>query len=44
MREPISQKFKRMNLGNSILKYDVIDDALKVICNKNPRNLGDIAT
>ena len=33
---------KRVDLGNSILKCDVIYDALKVICDKNlkrPRNL-----
>ena len=40
-------KFKKVDLGNSILKYDVIQDALKVICDKNiksPREFGDMGT
>jgi hypothetical protein len=40
-------KFKKVDLGNSSLKYDVIHDALKVICNTNLKrssNFGDIAS
>lgn len=28
----IKQKFEKIDLGNSIFKYNVIYDALKVIC------------
>ena len=41
----IKQKLKKWDWGNSILKYNVIHDALKVICNKtikHPRKFGDI--
>jgi hypothetical protein len=40
-------KIKKVDMRNFILKYDAIDDALKVICNinlKRPRNCGDIGT
>ena len=40
-------KIEKRRLGNLILKYDVIHEALKVICNKNlkrPQNLGDIGS
>ena len=41
----IKLKFKRVDLENLIVKYDVIYDALEVTCNKNlkrPRNFGNI--
>jgi hypothetical protein len=40
-------KVKKVDLGNLILKYDVIKYAIKVIRNKNlkrPRNSGDMGT
>ena len=43
----IKYKFIELDLGNLILNYDIIHDALKVICNKNlkrPRNFGDIGS
>ena len=43
----IKQKSKRVDLGNSILKYGFLYDALQVIFNKNlkrPRNFGDIGS
>ena len=43
----IKYKFKKVELGNIILKYEVIHDALEVICNKNvkhPLNFGEIGT
>ena len=45
--KPNQMKIKKGDLGNQILKYDVIHDALKVICNKNLkrlRNFGDMGT
>ena len=38
-------KIFKVDLENAILKYDVIDDAFKVICNNNlkrSREFGDI--
>jgi hypothetical protein len=43
----IKQKLKKVDLGNSILKNDVIHDALRVICNKNLKlrgRFGDLGT
>ena len=42
--EPNQIEFKNVDLGNAILKYDVIHDKFKEICNKNlkpPRNFRD---
>jgi hypothetical protein len=41
------QNFEKVDFGNLILKYDVINGELKVISNKNlkrPRNFDDIGT
>ena len=40
-------KIQKVDLDNSILKYDVIHDTLKVICDKHlkcPRNFGDMGS
>ena len=40
-------KIQKSRFGKFNLKYDVIHDALKVICNENfkrPRNFGDMGT
>ena len=39
------RKIEKSKFQNFILKYDVIHDALKLVCNKNlrrPRNFGDM--
>ena len=42
-----TQSNKKVDLRNSVLKYDVIHNALNVICDKNlkrPRNFSDMGT